>query len=151
MMITLNHIHRVIQRQDGDRIFVSAISDWQLNTYPNTWRPSVDVFELDDSLVIRMEIAGMKDEDIKVNFSESIITITGSRSDDSVKRAFHQMEIFFGEFKAEIDVTQPFQAEGAKAEYSDGFLQISLPKTISKNEEIKNADNRPELRQSIES
>ena len=60
-MITLNHIHRVIQQQDGEHLYLSAISDWQLNTCPNTWRPAVDVYEIDNFIVIRMEIAGMKE------------------------------------------------------------------------------------------
>jgi HSP20 family protein len=127
-MITLNHIHRVIQHQDEERLYLSAISDWQLNTCPNTWRPAVDVFEAANFIVIRMEIAGMKESDFQINISQQTVTITGHRSDRSERKAFHQMEIFFGEFRAEVVITPQFVTEGAEANYSDGFLQIILPK-----------------------
>jgi HSP20 family protein len=126
-MITLNHIHRVIQQQDGERLYLSAISDWQLNTCPNTWRPAVDVFEIENFIVVRMEIAGMKESDFQIGISQKTITITGRRPDLSERKAFYQMEIFFGEFRAEIDMTPQFLTDGAQAYYSDGFLRILLP------------------------
>jgi HSP20 family protein len=127
-MITLNHIQRVIQHKDGERLYLSAISDWQLNTCPNTWSPAVDVFEVDNFFVVRMEIAGMNESDFQISISQQTITITGHRSDRSERKAFHQMEIFFGEFRAEVVITPQFVTEGAEANYSDGFLQIILPK-----------------------
>jgi HSP20 family protein len=127
-MITLKHIHRVIQHQDGERLYLSAISDWQLNTCPNSWRPAVDVFEIDNIIVVRMEIAGMKEADFQISISQQTIMISGHRSDRSERKAFYQMEIFFGEFRAEVNITSKFLTEGAEAYYSDGFLQILLPK-----------------------
>ena len=127
-MITLNHIHRVIQPQEEERLYLSAISNWQLSTCPSAWRPLVDVLEIENFIVVRMEIAGMKESDFHINISENNIIITGCRLDHSERIAFHRMEIFFGDFRAEIELTVPFQTQGAEAYYSDGFLEISLPK-----------------------
>jgi len=127
-MITLNHIQRVIQMPEETQLFLSAISDWHLSTCPGTWRPALDVYEVEDSIVVRMEIAGMREADFTVTLSHNKITFSGCRLDHSEKKAYHRMEIFFGEFQAEIEITQPFHARGAEAFYADGFLKIILPK-----------------------
>jgi HSP20 family protein len=127
-MITLNRIQRVIQPQQQEHSFLSAISDWQLTTCPGAWKPAIDVFENSDDIVIRMEIAGMKESDFSITIAQRTIVISGCRIDQSDRQSFHRMEIFFGEFRAEVELNIPFQVESAQATYADGFLQICLPK-----------------------
>lgn len=99
---------------------------WQVR--PNVWHPPTDVYETVESVIVRMEIAGMRDEDIEVTVQGEVLMVTGSRSDSLERKAYHQMEIPFGKFSVVVELPAPVETENATAEYKDGFLTIRLPK-----------------------
>lgn len=99
---------------------------WRVRS--NVWRPPTDVYETEETVVVRMEIAGMRDEDLEVTIQDSVLLISGSRSDSPERKAYHQMEIPYGKFSAGIELTVRVNIETATAEYKDGFLTIRLPK-----------------------
>jgi len=116
--------------QDRATYFVSGYANWHITGKPHVWHPPTDVYETEEKIVVRVEIAGMKDGDVAVNFDHHILTIIGTRMEIAEKRAFHQMEIFFGEFNSEIEILVPIDADKIQAEYQDGFLRVFLPKAI---------------------
>lgn len=95
---------------------------------PNVWRPPTDVYETEESVIVKMEVAGMRDEDLEVVVQDDLLLISGSRSDSAERKAYHQMEIPFGKFSASIDLPVRVNTDDAVAEYKDGFLTIQLPK-----------------------
>lgn len=95
---------------------------------PNIWRPPTDVYETEENLIVKMEIAGMREEDLEVTVQDSLLIITGNRSDLHERKAYHQMEIPFGKFSAGIELSISVNTDNATAEYKDGFLTIILPK-----------------------
>jgi len=101
---------------------------WRIAMRPHIWRPPTDVFETEDAIVIRVEIAGMREQDFSVALEARTLTIRGVRSDPTGRRAFYQMEIPFGEFSTEVELPAPIVSESVEAVYRDGFLQITLPK-----------------------
>lgn len=94
----------------------------------NTWRPPTDMFETEKGLVVKVDIAGIRDDDIEVVVSNKLLSINGVRSDSSERRAFHQMEIPYGGFAVNIELPVSVDTDNATAEYKDGFLIIHLPK-----------------------
>ena len=118
--------------QDRASYYVSGIVNWQIVGRGTIWRPPTDVYETEEKIVVRVEIAGMRDGDVSVNFDHHILSITGNRPEIPEKRAFHQMEIHFGEFSSEIEINIPVDYENIQAEYQDGFLRVFLPKAISR-------------------
>ena len=94
----------------------------------NIWRPPTDVYETEERLVVIVEIAGMRDEDLEVAVQDNLLLISGSRSDSVERKAYHQMEIPFGKFSVGIELPSQVDTENAIAEYKDGFLTIQLPK-----------------------
>lgn len=98
------------------------------HTRSNIWRPPTDVYETDEAIVVKIEIAGMRDEDLEVAIQENVLIISGVRSDLSERRAYHQMEIQFGRFSVGIDLPARVEPDHARAEYKDGFLTVHLPK-----------------------
>lgn len=94
----------------------------------NVWRPPTDVYETEESIVVKMEIAGMRDEDLEVVVQGNLLLISGSRLDSPERKAYHQMEIPFGKFSVGVDLPVQVNTENASAEYKDGFLTIQLPK-----------------------
>jgi HSP20 family protein len=109
-----------------------AIS-WHVRS--SIWSPPTDVYETEENYVIKVEIAGMRDEDFEVVFENNILMIRGYRSDHSTRRAYHQMEIRFGRFEIAVEISPTVDMEKAAAEYRDGFLTITLPKADMKQGE----------------
>ena len=101
-----------------------------------TWSPPTDVYETEDDCVIKVEIAGMRDEDFEVALENNILLIRGNRPDLNQRRAYHQMEIRSGKFELAVEIPVVVDIEKAKAEYKDGFLVVILPKVHSKQDKV---------------
>lgn len=92
------------------------------------WYPPTDVYETEDNIIVRVEIAGMQDEGFAIELSGRHLLIRGLRQDQPERRAYHQMEIRFGEFAIELALPSPVDSNQVEAEYADGFLRVILPK-----------------------
>jgi HSP20 family protein len=110
---------------ESRREILHAVS-WQVRS--NAWSPPTDQYEIEDAYVVRMEIAGMREDDFDVSIENNILFISGSRLDLSERRAYQQMEIRFGKFASAISLPGPVNIDITHAEYKDGFLVIVLPK-----------------------
>lgn len=104
--------------------------NWQVRS--SVWTPPTDVYETEDAFIARIEIAGMRDDDFEVALDDGLLTISGVRPDLNERRAYHQMEIWFGRFEIAIEVPVPVDLETSAAEYKDGFLVVNLRKTTPK-------------------
>ncbi|MBP7689646.1 MAG: Hsp20/alpha crystallin family protein [Thermoflexales bacterium] len=115
---------------DLDRIRRDSLEPgrWVVWPHSNLWRPPTDVFETDEAVVVRVEIAGMREADFTVTLHDQLLTITGARSDPSTKVAYHQLEVRYGEFRSEVYLHWPVEQAGITATYQDGFLIVVLPK-----------------------
>jgi len=107
----------------------STSSSWRAKLRSHIWRPPTDVYETKDSVVVRVEVAGMREEDFSISLSGKELVIRGIRPDIAERRAYHQMEIIFGEFMSEVELPCDVDAEQVNAEYKMGFLRLELPKT----------------------
>jgi HSP20 family protein len=106
---------------------INETSRWHIISRLHAWRPPTDVYETENTLIIRVEVAGMRESDFTISLVERNLTIRGIRQDISERRAYHQMEIPFGEFSTEIELPYPILSDKVEATYRDGFLRITLP------------------------
>ena len=106
----------------------SEAARWRLANRQHVWRPPTDVYEIEEALVVRVEIAGMRENDFTVSLEDRLLSVRGSRPDSAERRAYYQMEIPFGEFVTEVDLPFAVVADEIEATYRDGFLRIVLPK-----------------------
>ncbi|GAB4475078.1 MAG: hypothetical protein Kow0088_11610 [Anaerolineales bacterium] len=113
---------------EGYRHLSEGIPHWHLTVRPHAWRPPTDVFETDEALIVRLEVAGMREEDFTILLDGKYLTIQGSRVDMPERRAYHQMEIRFGEFISEVELPFAVDVDKIEAVYQAGFLRITLPK-----------------------
>ena len=102
--------------------------DWRLSMRSPAWQPPTDVYEAEETIVVRVEIGGMREEDFSVELNGRILTIRGVRQDLPERRAYQQMEIRFGEFIIKVELPDYADPDRVQAVYSDGFLRVSLPK-----------------------
>ena len=110
---------------DFRREILQAVG-WQVRS--NIWCPPTDAYETEEAYIVRMEIAGMREEDFEVTLENDTLLIMGSRSEQPERRAYHQMEIRFGKFATAVGLPGPINVDEAQAEYKEGFLTINLPK-----------------------
>jgi|SRR5215208_5150530 len=108
---------------------------WQVHS--NIWTPPTDVFETEENFVVKVEVAGMREDDFEVSVEERILIIRGHRPDINERRAYHQMEIRFGKFEIAFSLPSGIDLDTAVAEYKDGFLSILFPKIHVKQIEVE--------------
>lgn len=101
---------------------------WQVQVRAGVWSPPTDVYETENNYVVRVEIAGMREEDFAITVENNFLTISGSRPDVPERRAYQQMEIRFGKFETVVGMPGPLDLETSSAEYKEGFLTVTLPK-----------------------
>jgi HSP20 family protein len=94
----------------------------------NVWSPPTDVYETEKAYVVRLEIAGMREDDFEVTIENNTLLISGTRPDFTERRAYQQMEIRFGKFSNAVSLPGPVNIEQAHADYKDGFLTVVIPK-----------------------
>ena len=116
-------VHTLIETR---REILHTVS-WQVKS--SLWRPPTDIYETETSFIIKVEIAGMREDDIEVAVENNLLLISGARSDTPEQRAYyHQMEIQSGKFEIAAEIPMPVNVEQAGALYKDGFLTVTLPK-----------------------
>ena len=102
--------------------------DWPIRMPPHLWSPPTDIFEVVTSFIVRVEVAGMHNQDFIIQLQDNFLIISGNRTDTSERRAYHQMEVRFGQFSTIVAIPGPVEFDNASAEYIDGFLIVILPK-----------------------
>jgi len=124
--------------QSDEVHFIDSSSEhWRLTMRAPHWRPPTDVFETEDAFIVRVEIAGMEEDGFSIELDGRFLLIRGIRPDQQERRAFHQMEIRFGEFNSEIEMPAPVKPDEVSADYQNGFLKVILPKAKPQKIEIQ--------------
>src|SRR5262245_45196239 len=94
------------------------------------WSPPVDVYEDQDAIVIKVDLPGMKQEEIDIERNNETLTIKGERKfeDEARREKYVRVERQYGLFQRSFTIGIPVEAEKVKATYRDGILELTLPK-----------------------
>ena len=95
------------------------------------WSPPTDVYETAAAVVIKLELAGVREADMSIAITGETLTVQGLRRDNSAahKIGYHHLGITYGEFRYDIGLPGPVNRDAIDAAYDSGFLTITLPKT----------------------
>ncbi len=99
------------------------------------WSPRVDVSENDNEIVVKADLPGVDKKDLKVQLENNTLTIAGERKyekEDKSDRYYHS-ERAYGRFQRSFTLSDHIKADEIKAEYKNGVLTVTLPKS----EEVK--------------
>lgn len=98
------------------------------------WRPPVEVYETDSALIVSMEIAGIDQSDLSVVIEHDVLSIRGDRLDDRAgeRRSYRETGIAYGPFGVDVFIPFSVDAEHADADYANGFLRITLPRSTTR-------------------
>lgn len=111
------------------------------------WRPPADIHETPGAILVKMELAGVREEDLDVTLYEDALVVSGRRDDDmdhSHEICYHEAQIRYGPFRAEVLLPGPIEREGAEAHLEHGFLRVTLPKAASWDGS-RDADTTPQV------
>jgi HSP20 family protein len=98
------------------------------------WRPVVDIYENEDTVVVKAELPGVDKKDIKVDLKDGVLTLSGERSHEKeVKEEnYYRKERAFGKFHRSFNVPADIDPDKIKAEFKDGVLNVEIPKPEEK-------------------
>jgi HSP20 family protein len=96
-----------------------------------TRAPALDLYEGKDNIVARLELPGVSKEAIEVSVHEGVLSVSGERQPTEVagSLAQHRSERFAGRFNRAVSLPKPVKADEVTANYRDGILTVTLPKT----------------------
>lgn len=133
-------------QSEVNRLFSGATSGREEVTY-GEWLPKVDVFENKDTLVMEAELPGMKREDFELSFENNTLTLKGERKFEKRNETDnYRVERSYGSFTRTFSLPATVTVEGARADFRNGVLSISLPKreeTKARKIEITGEDAEP--------
>ena len=91
--------------------------------------PNVDIFEEGNEIVMNADLPGLKKEDIKIDLSENILTITGEkkRKEKFEREDYYRYERAFGSFIRRFELPHDMDVEKIKANFEDGVLELRIP------------------------
>ena len=94
-----------------------------------TWMPAVDIYEVENALVLKAELPDVNRDDIDVNVENNTLTLRGERKfDQEIKQeAFHRIERSYGSFVRQFSLPSTVDATKISAEYKNGVLTVTLP------------------------
>lgn len=95
-----------------------------------TFAPAVDVYEDEHNLVLKLEVPGMNEEDLKVSLENNSLTVSGERKLEKEEKEenFHRIERRYGTFTRTFSLPNTVDPEKVEAAYDKGVLKITLAK-----------------------
>jgi HSP20 family protein len=105
-------------------------SDWLSNqTTSQGPFPPINVFQQGDDILAVIELPGIDKNDLRIQAKENTIRISGRKVVDYPEASVHRRERVSGEFDRTLSVPVQLDPDGIKAEYRDGVLALSLPRS----------------------
>jgi HSP20 family protein len=119
-------------RDEIDRLFEAPLSELSLASQVfSGWTPPLDMYENDENIIVKAELPGMKKEDVEISLHDGSLSISGERKSESEhnEAEVFRTERFVGRFQRTVSLPAPVAADKVKAQYREGVLTITLPKT----------------------
>lgn len=123
----VDKLHSKIEKSIED-VFRSMNPTFSLTE--RTWYPQIDIYETEEEIIVRAEVAGVDIEDLAVEVSHRAIKLMGKRSElPRIDNATYRLaEIQYGMFERVLYLPVPIDTEIVSTSYTNGFLEIRLVK-----------------------
>lgn len=133
-------------QNEVNRLFSTAFTADREEMATGAWYPKVDVFENAETLMLEAELPGMNRDDFELSFENNVLTLKGERRFEKKSEGdnYHRVERAYGTFARSFTLPATVTPDGAKAEFENGILHISLPKreeTRARKIEITGTDS----------
>lgn len=94
------------------------------------WTPAVDIYEDDEAVTVRFELAGVDPKDVDVRFENGVLTLRGERKleKEDKRDNYHRIELGYGTFTRSFSLPGTVDPTSIRAEARNGMLSVVLPK-----------------------
>ena len=127
-------------RQEFDELFGRLATDWDGKWMSRDFKAACDLSETADAFQIRMDLPGIKAEDLTVQVTSGAVQISGERKEEKEEKGkmHHRLERRSGKFAETVTLPGAVNDEKVQAEFLDGVLTVTIPKTeASKTRAVK--------------
>lgn len=111
------------------------------------WRPAIEIKQNDNEYKVRVQLPGVKKDDIEVELDNDFMTITAEIEEEQEQKEekeknekYHTCEFRYGKYQRTISFDQPIKSGEVEAEYKDGVLKIRIPKQDTERTSAKKLD-----------
>ena len=121
----------LVLHEELDRVIHDVVAGVRRRGSERRWRPAADVFVSRSAVVVRLELAGVRREDITdLSYHEGELIVRGTRreTEGEPKEGYWQMEIPHGPFERAVKIPGRVDADRIEAVCRDGILEIRMPK-----------------------
>jgi HSP20 family protein len=129
-----------IAREEMESLWSQLIGEPTERPFKGRMLPSLDLSETPNTLEVRMDMPGMKAEEIDIQLNNGILTMSGERKEEKEEKGktFHHIEGRDGSFSRSVTLPAAVAEDKVDAQYHDGVLTITLQKTEeAKSRKIK--------------
>ncbi len=125
-------------QRDMNRLF-EAFAPMEQGSMQQSFMPLAEMEETDDAIHLKVEIPGMKADDLDVQVTKEAVTITGERKTESKseKNGMKRSEFRYGKFNRTIPLPVPVDNNRVEGDYQDGILTLDLPKLQKEENQAK--------------
>jgi HSP20 family protein len=94
------------------------------------WMPAMDLVETEDHFLLRADLPGLSEDDVKIEFEDGTLTVSGERKSEheSKTQGYIRVERAFGAFSRSLTLPQGVDPEAVTARFDRGVLEVSIPK-----------------------
>jgi HSP20 family protein len=94
------------------------------------WMPAMDLVETADHFVLRADLPGMSQDDVKIEFEDGTLTLSGERKaeHESKNEGYYRVERAFGSFSRSLTLPKGVDPEAVTAKFENGVLEVRIPK-----------------------
>lgn len=94
------------------------------------WIPAMDLVETDEHFILRADLPGVREEDVKIEFEDNVLTVSGDRrtEHEEKREGFYRVERAMGSFSRSLTLPEGIDVDAVKATFDKGVLEIQIPK-----------------------
>jgi HSP20 family protein len=94
------------------------------------WMPAMDLVETDEHFVLRADLPGLSEDDVKIEVEDGTLIVSGERKAEHEERGegFHRLERAFGTFSRSLTLPKGVDADAVTASFERGVLEVRVPK-----------------------
>ncbi|MDK9698822.1 MAG: Hsp20/alpha crystallin family protein [bacterium] len=117
-------------QQEMNRLFNNFFGESPAEDVEALWSPRIDVVEDKENYRVRLDLPGIRKEEIKITLRENVLTVSGERTEEAKQDGdtYHVLERRFGKFSRSLTLPSNVDASKIAAKMTDGVLTVTLPK-----------------------
>lgn len=118
-------------REEMEDLLSRVWEDESEGWFSGALKPSVDLSETEKAVEVRMDLPGVKAKEIDIQINKNLLTVSGERKEEKEEKGktYHRVERRTGNFSRSFTLPCAVAEDEVAAEYKDGILTITLPKT----------------------